>query len=242
MRTRLLPGLIRLVEGNWAAHSRDVRLFEVGTVFFRGDAGAPPREERRVAGVVTGAREPAHWSGAGKSADADHWDLRAHFEAAVALAYPGAAVQVEGGEWVATVSGGQIVGRARALEADAPPWAAPVLGFEVRIDATPRTTPLFVPLPVNPAVTRDLSLLVPAGVTAMELGDAIRQAAGRLIEAVVVLDEYRGSGVAAGHRGLAFRLRYRAPDRTLRDQEVDASVTKVLKVLRERHGIELRAS
>jgi len=46
----------------------------------------------------------------------------------------------------------------------------------------------------------------------------------------------------AGHRGLAFRLRYRAPDRTLRDKEVDTSVTKVLKVLLERHGIELRAS
>ena len=74
------------------------------------------------------------------------------------------------------------------------------------------------------------------------LGDAIRKSAGRLIEAVEVLDEYRGAGLPAGHRGLAFRLRYRAPDRTLRDQEVDASVTKVLTVLREQHGIELRAS
>ena len=97
-------------------------------------------------------------------------------------------------------------------------------------------------MPVNPAVTRDLALLVPAGVSAAALGEAIRKSAGRLLEVVEVLDEYRGSGLPAGHRGLAFRLRYRASDRTLRDQEVDASVTKVLTVLREQHGIELRAS
>lgn len=242
MRTALLPSLVRRVEGNWAAHTRDVRLFEVGTVFLRGEAGMPPREERRVAGVLTGAREPAHWSSAGKSPDVDHWDLRALFEAAAALAYPASMVQVEGGEWVACAPGGRIVGRALALEADAPPWAAAVVGFEILVDAIPRSTPAFVALPVNPAVTRDLSLLVPAGATAADLGEAIRSAGGRLLEAVVVLDEYRGSGVPAGHRGLAFRLRYRAPDRTLRDKEVDASVTKVLKVLRERHGIELRAS
>jgi phenylalanyl-tRNA synthetase beta chain len=79
-------------------------------------------------------------------------------------------------------------------------------------------------------------------VSAAALGEAITRAAGKLIEAVEVLDEYRGAGVPAGHRGLAFRLRYRAPDRTLRDQEVDASVTRILLALREQHGIELRAS
>ena len=242
LRARLLPGLIRRVEGNWAAHTRDVRLFELGTVFLAGEAGSPPREEHRIAGVVTGAREPAHWSASGKSPDADLWDLRAHFESAAALAYPGATVQVEGGEWVARAPDGREIGRAGVVPADAPPWAAAVLGFELLIESSPRSAPRFESLPVNPAVTRDLALLVPAGVAAAALGDAIRKSAGRLIEAVEVLDEYRGTGLPAGHRGLAFRLRYRAPDRTLRDQEVDASVTKVLTVLREQHGIELRAS
>ena len=139
-------------------------------------------------------------------------------------------------------SSGAPVGRAAALAADTPPWAAPLFGLELRIDLTPRTAAGYEALPVTPAVSRDLSLVVPPGVTAAQVGEAIRQGAGRLLEAVEVLDEYRGSGVAAGHRGLAFRLRYRAADRTLRDQEVDASVTKVLKRLQEQHGIELRAS
>jgi phenylalanyl-tRNA synthetase beta chain len=151
-------------------------------------------------------------------------------------------VQVEGVEWVARVGKDLEVGRAGPLKGDAPPWAAPVFGFEVLIDANPRPAARFEPLPGHPAVTRDLSLLVPAGADAASLGQAIRKAAGKLVEAVDVVDEYRGAGLPAGHRGLAFRLRFRAPDRTLRDKEVDASVTKVLTVLREQHGIELRAS
>lgn len=242
LRTRLLPGLLRQVEGNWAAHTRDVRLFELGTIFLADGAGKPPLEERRVAGVITGAREPGHWSAADRSADVDHWDLRGLFQAAVALAHPAAAVQVEGGEWVAVTPGGERVGRAASLTADAPPWAAPVMGFELRIDTAPRPVVAFEALPVTPAVTRDLSLSVPSGTGAADIGEAIRKAGGRLLETVEVLDEYRGAGVAAGHRGLAFRLRFRASDRTLRDQEVDAPVAKVLKVLREQHGIELRTA
>jgi phenylalanyl-tRNA synthetase beta chain len=95
LRRRLLPGLVRLVEGNWAKHVADVRLFEIGTVFRAAPAGERPREERHVAAVMTGRREPAHWSGSGEGR-IDLWDLKGHFEAAVALAVPGGVVQVEG--------------------------------------------------------------------------------------------------------------------------------------------------
>lgn len=91
-------------------------------------------------------------------------------------------------------------------------------------------------------MTRDISLLVPEDVHAAEVASAAVRAAGRLLEAVDLLDEYRGSGLPAGRRALAFRLRYRAPDRTLRDQEVDASVAKVLAAVREQHGVELRTT
>ena len=58
LRRRLLPGLVRLVEGNWANHVEDVRLFEIGTAFAAAGPGERPREERRVAAVLTGRREP----------------------------------------------------------------------------------------------------------------------------------------------------------------------------------------
>jgi phenylalanyl-tRNA synthetase beta chain len=242
LRTRLLPGLLRRVEANWAVQTRDVRLFEIGTVFRRAGVGEAPIEERRAAAVITGAREPAHWSSSSKPADVDLWDLKAMLEAALALAQPGVAVQVEGGDWVARASDGREVGRAGPLKGDAPPWAGAVFGLEVLIDSSPRTAPAFRGLPVTPAVARDVALLVPTGISGAALSEAITKSAGRLLEAVDVLDEYRGSGLPPGSRSLTFRLRFRAPERTLRDQEVDASVAKVLSALREQHGIELRAS
>jgi len=242
LRARLLPGLVRRVEANWAVQTRDVRLFEIGTVFRRAGLGEAPAEEHRAAAVITGAREPAHWSSASKPVDVDLWDLRALLEAALALAQPGVAVQVEGADWVARTADGREAGRAGPVRGDAPPWAAPLFGLEVTIDPSARATPTFQGLPVTPAISRDVALVVPAAVSGAALAGAISKSAGRLLEAVDVLDEYRGSGLPEGTRSLTFRLRYRAPDRTLRDQEVDASIGRILTALREQHGIELRAS
>src|SRR5207302_1709256 len=86
LRRRLLPGLVRRVEHNWANRNRDVRLFEVGTVFRQG-TGAPD-EWTSVAAVLTGARRPPHWSEGAKLPDMDIWDLKYHFELAVELAAP----------------------------------------------------------------------------------------------------------------------------------------------------------
>ena len=69
LRTSLIPGLIRNVEYNFARGARDVRLFELGTVFHAAGAGEPPREDFHVAFVLTGRREPEHWSGGGEVLD-----------------------------------------------------------------------------------------------------------------------------------------------------------------------------
>src|SRR5690606_34995044 len=66
LRERLLPGLIREVEANWAAQVRDVRLFEIGTAFTRDGNGGKPIETMRVAGVITGARAIPHWTDGGR--------------------------------------------------------------------------------------------------------------------------------------------------------------------------------
>lgn len=240
LRRELLPGLVRAVEANWANRVRDVRLFEIGTVFRAPRAGAGrPEESRHVAGVLTGAREPPHWSGTGR-ADFDRWDLKGVFEDAVALANPGASVQVEGSAWVAVAADGRVVGRAAPLEADAPPWAAPLFGFELELDPAPRRPPRFRPLPTTPASERDLALLLPPEVTAAEVRRVVEEAGAPLLARVDLLDEYRGPGVAPGLRSVVFRLTFRAPDRTLRDPEVDRAERAVLAALAGRLGVRRR--
>ena len=245
LRRALLPGLVRAVEHNWAAHVRDVRLFEVGTAF-RPAAGPRPGEERRVAGVITGLREPPHWGASGGAPECDLWDVRGLFEAAVALAQPRATVQVAtdaGGRWEAVRPDGSVAGWAGVLPVDRPPWAAPVYGFEVAIDPAPRAPVTYRRLPVTPAVERDLALVLPPGVAAADVAGALRAGAGRLLEAIEVIDEYRGPGLATGARSVAFRLRFRADDRTLRDAEVDAAVARALAAVKEGiPGVDLRTS
>jgi phenylalanyl-tRNA synthetase beta chain len=242
LRRRLLPGLVKQVEANWAVQTGAVRLFEVGTVFTAAGPGQMPHEERHVAAVVTGVRQPPHWSDGANAPVWDRWDLRGLFEAAIALAHPDAAVQVEEQGWTAVTPDGQVIGRARQLDADAPPWASPVWGFELTLDPAPRFPVRYRPLPTTPAVARDLSLAVPKGIDADLLTRAMARAAGNTLERLEVVDEYRGPKLGPEVRGLTLRLVFRAADRTLRDAEVDAAVERVVKALQQEHGVQLRAS
>jgi phenylalanyl-tRNA synthetase beta chain len=239
LRRRLLPGLVRLVEGNWAKHVADVRLFEIGTVFTAAEPGEPPREERHVAAVLTGRRYPPHWSSTGQER-IDLWDLKGQLESAVALAVPSGVVQVEGSGWIVRDSRGRAVGEAGPIEADAPPWAAPLFGFELVLDDAPRAPERFSALPTTPFSERVLALLLREGTTARQVEDVVRGAGGALLEAVTIESDYRGPELPEGIRSVAFRLTFRAPDRTLRDSEIEDVEKRVLAALERELGIQRR--
>jgi phenylalanyl-tRNA synthetase beta chain len=238
LRSDLLPGLRRQVELNWREQVHSVRLFEIGTVFELAGVGRVPDEERRVAGVITGRRAPDHWTGS--SADYDLWDLKGLFAAALSLAVPAAKVQVEGNAWVGVTGDGQVVGRAERLTADAPPWAAPLFGFEIEIDPEPRVQRGVEPPPVTPASERDVALVLPPDVSAAQVEEVLRKSGGSNLESIRVINEYRGEKLPPEMRSVAFRLVFRAPDRTLEKAEVDQSVARVLKNLEKELRVHIR--
>jgi phenylalanyl-tRNA synthetase beta chain len=237
LRTGLLPGLVRAAERNWSVRERDVRLFEIGTVFHRGkESGSLPVETLRLAGVISGARVPSHWTAAGKSEDYDLWDLKNLFEEAARVAQPGSAVIPRDLGWM--LSDG--FGRAHPLEADQPAWAARLFGFELDIHPEGVTAARFTTLPGTPPLERDLALVLPPGLTADKVGAVMRRSGGPLLESARVFDEYK-SGELTG-RSVAWRLVFRAPERTLRDEEVESIVKRTLAVLKEELGVGLRES
>ena len=250
LRRRLLPGLIRRVEFNWANRNRDVRLFEVGTVFHatsgeRGArSGSVPEEWTSVAGVLTGARRPPHWSEGAKVPDMDIWDLKYHFELAVSVAAPACEVRpATGGApgWEAVQPGsGEVVGWSGPLEADVPAWAAPLYGFEVRLSGLERLPVAYRPLPVQPPVERDLALVLPPDVTAESVGGVLRRAMAPLLERLQVFDEYRGPGIPPGYRSVAWHCTFRDPVRTLREADVDALQKRALAALEDELGVRRR--
>lgn len=243
LRDAIVPALARQVEANWAAHTGDVRLFEVGTVFEQPATGGRPVERLAVGFVVTGARRPPHWSDGEETRAFDRWDGLGIFERAVALAHPGASVQVEGDRWVAKGADGLPVGWCSAVTADVPAWADPVFGGEVLVAVGARDVPRYVPLPTYPASVRDLALLVGLEQPVAAICELLLQRGRRhALEAVTVVDEYRGTGLPEGRRSVAVRLTFRAPDRTLTDADVDQAIGRLMTSLERELDVTLRSS
>ncbi|HEX6644415.1 MAG TPA: phenylalanine--tRNA ligase subunit beta, partial [Gemmatimonadales bacterium] len=193
LRSALLPGLVRQAELNWSRRERDVRLFEIGAAFLPGSEGSLPHESQRVAGVLSGARAPEHWSGA--PPDLDLWDLKATFESAVAAAAPGATIEPDGEGWVARSADGRAIGHAVPLQADAPPWAGPLFGFEVEMHDAAVPPPRFAARPATPAAERDVTLLVPDGIAAGAIVRVLSNGGVPVLESVRIVNAYRGERV-----------------------------------------------
>lgn len=266
LRGSLVAGLLRRLEHNWSRGQRDVRLFEVGTTFRRVEEDgersgllAAFGEERRVAAVFTGRRRPEHWEGEVPAFDL--WDLRGVCEEAAAELCGGEVTPARGedGERIAARfaatgwAGAERFGLTRGelplgLGAgvrpeviDAPPWAGDVWALELRLDAVDvATRARYREVSEYPPVLRDLALTVPLGERAADVEATIRAAAPELLERVWLFDLYEGEELGEGRRSLAFRFRFRAPDRTLEDAEVERAMEAITQATRERHDARIR--
>lgn len=266
MRTTLLPGLLDAVRNARRHGEREVKEFTIGPVFLVREGGkatskTPPRpkdetlpdERLRIAVVLAGDR-PAWLTPASPT---DVWDLKGYAlelasrlsgERAEAAPFaPGKAPRHlhPRGAGVLSVAGSE-VGTFGILHPDAVDdleLDGEVLVLEMELDpfvAGPKL-PAYVPIPRFPASPRDIALVVKDGVAAGEVAAAVRAAAGPLAEGVHLFDRFVGGPVPEGHSNLAFRIVYRAADRTLKDAEVDAAHANVVKEVSARFGATLRA-
>jgi len=98
----------------------------------------------------------------------------------------------------------------------------------------------FKPLPRYPAVARDIAMLVDDGVLVKQIEKLIRESAGNILEEAKLFDVYKGKQVPEGKKSVAYSLTFRASDRTLTDEEVSQSMSKIIKALSEKLGAQLR--
>jgi phenylalanyl-tRNA synthetase beta chain len=267
LRREILDTLARRAEYNLARMQRDIRIFEIGSVF-EPSGGELPREELRVGLLVMGRREPPHFTDP-KSPDFDawvtytEWDAKALGEFIGAAAYPTASIALADGTsrdvlWD-VLADNKSVGTVRHVVLDAPVWAAPAFGVEISLGvidsaqvAPPgagarrpfeRPSPTvrrYEPLPTTPASEFDLALSVPDAVRAEQVEEVIKRVSGKLLERVALFDRYVGHGVEPGHRSLAWRLTFRHAERTLREREIDARRTDILKALADELNVRQR--
>ncbi|MGE5407429.1 MAG: phenylalanine--tRNA ligase subunit beta [Syntrophothermus sp.] len=216
---------------------------------FPGARPAPVAEPHRIAALAVGTIGPRSWRGGGEPYDffaikavvealAGGLGAAASFEpAAEPFLHPGraAAVELHGvpagwiGELHPLVCRGWDLDAAVGFEIDtAPLLAAATLGEEAYEDVT-----------TFPAVYQDLAVVVPAEIAATEVRDAVLAGGSELLGAAEVFDLFAGEQLGEGRKSLALALEFRAPDRTLTDEEV-AGLRAAIAAELERIGGSLR--
>jgi phenylalanyl-tRNA synthetase beta chain len=98
----------------------------------------------------------------------------------------------------------------------------------------------FVGIAKFPAVTRDISMLVPKNILVGTIEHIIEKRGGKLVESFSLFDIYEGEQIQDGYKSVAYTISFRAKDRTLEDKDITPVMEKILKDLSE-IGIELRS-
>lgn len=271
LASTLLPGVLEALSRNISRGATDVALFTIGQVVRPTETNRAiplldvsdrpseaelkalleslPAQPVHVALVLAGAREPSGPWGRGRTADVTDALEAARIIGRAAYVdvslrageelpwHPGRCAQI--------VVDGKVVGHAGELH----PAVIERLGLpqrtcalELSLDALPATNPLPAPrISPFPAVHQDVSLVVAATVPADVVTGALRDGAGELLEDVRLVEVYTGSQVGEGNKSLNFRLRFRAADRTLTEDEATAARVAAVASTAERVGAIQRA-
>lgn len=114
-----------------------------------------------------------------------------------------------------------------------------VLDVEAMID-TANMVSVYKALPKFPAVTRDISMVINENVFVKEIENVIKKKGGKLLETINLFDVYQGSQIEKGFKSVSYSITFRAPDRTLVDDDVNAVMKKILSTLESELGAILR--
>jgi len=250
LQTTLIPGLLDVLVSNRAQKRRDVAIFEFGRRYF-------PDGESPTLGLLLAGRAVHHWS---ERRDWDFYDLKGLVESIGAPWELGATNwrEADGNRpWLhpgvgAIWSAGKELAEAgrlhpeilQELEVEGPVLVAEV-DWEA-VTAHPVEASSFDDFSAHPPVDRDLAVVVDEEISYRQIADTIdsyRRSNAEfdaLVESVELFDVYRGPQVEDDERSMAFSVRYRAPDRTLTEDEVAPLEEGLADWLREKLGAERR--
>ena len=241
MRPSLIPGLVASAERNVRQGNKTLRFFEIGRVFRNAGGGkAKDLESDSLGLLLSGHRSSVGW--ANLEAAADLYDLKA----IVAALVPTAALQLvprprEGFALAADIQAdGQNLGtfamllpsRQRELDASSPVFVAELDLPKLRKFVAGSRD--IAELPQFPGSSRDLALEAPATLANVEIERVLAKVKEPLLTGFECFDVFRdesGEKLAADRKSIAYRMHYRAADRTLKAEEVDAAHKAVVVAL-----------
>ena len=241
MRTIALPSMLEILSRNNAYHNKAAKLYELAKIYLPVE-GQPLPEEPRM--LVLGTY------GAGETFFTLKGELEAIFsglrlkkasytaEKNNPSYHPGrcARVTIDGMDVGVLGQVHPLVAKNYGIESEV--YCAEISFTKLLALQLPDAT--YTPLPKYPSVSRDLAVVCGEEITVAQAEDVITAAAGKLLREIRLFDIYRGPGVPAGKKSMAFSLVLRADDRTLTDTDSETVVSKVLSALAAKLNAVLR--
>ena len=240
LRPNLISALIDVLERNIRAGAESVSFFEIGRVF-------PPSkdEERHLAVLLWGNIASASNWRSHKGRNFDLFDLKGTLERIVPNLSLGPAKRSDFALGIEIFSDGELIGFGGQLSADKTSAPGSVFIAEVNLDRflTGGSVKKFQELDRYPSITRDIAMIVPEKLTHAEIVRVIEERPEPLLETVELFDLFEindGSTSTASGKSLAYRLTYRAKNRTLTNEEVTAAHAKIRERLKRELAVTLR--
>ncbi|MCK7597084.1 phenylalanine--tRNA ligase subunit beta [Microbulbifer sp. CAU 1566] len=250
MRTTLMAGLVKTLQYNLNRQQDRLRLFETGLRFVPGKEGEELKQERMIAGLIYGTRQPEGWTGSKDLVDfydikADVEALLEHYDAQGEFTFaPAKHPALHPGQCATVLRKGTQVGVIGALHPelqkafDLPKSA---FLFELSLDGLGEAViPAFAPLSKFPEVRRDLAILADAETPVGDLAETAVEAAGEYLTDFNIFDVYQGKGIDFNRKSVAMGLTFQHPSRTLNDEEINAAVEAVVSQLEQKYNASLR--
>ncbi|MCB1958279.1 MAG: phenylalanine--tRNA ligase subunit beta [Rhodocyclaceae bacterium] len=249
MRSTLLGGLVGNLITNRNRQQPRARVFEIGRCFRRDAGGAPVKgfdQPVLLAGLAAGPAVPEQWGV--PTRHVDFFDVKADVEVLLAprvarfaacrhpALHPGRCAEIIVEDAVIGVLGELHPTLVQKYDLG----TAPVV-FELRLDALTRAElPAYEPISRQPAVVRDLALIVDDSVRVEDLREAMAAAASEIVKSIELFDLYQGKGIGEGKKSLAFRVLMQDTRRTLEEAEVEAATSALTARAAEGFGARLR--
>ena len=250
MRTSLWPGLVQALMHNLNRQQKRVRIFECGSKYIK--QGNEIKEYSVISGAVTGALYPEQWGMPSRAAD--YYDVKGDVEALLSSAHVLGELRFTRRALHPALHPGQsasLVDERGAVQG----WLGvlhPQLAHELQLEQNVLVfevsfniiagggMPVFRALSKFPAVRRDMAVIVAEAVSAQDLLDMVREAAGERLQELQLFDVYRGKGIDSGKKSIALGLTFQDFSRTLTDSEIDALMERILAHLQDKLGATLR--
>jgi phenylalanyl-tRNA synthetase beta chain len=225
LRTSLSEGLLASARRNVDAANDDILLFEQAHVYLPSGEQLP--EERwRVGGIAQGGFAFAKGTVEGLYAALG---VETSFQPADDLPAAGRGARTDEG-WVASLRGPDLPGE----------WGAFELDVDALVDRVPDLI-VYDDVITYPPVRQDLAFVVPDAVTAGELVASAHEAAGPELREMRAFDVYRGGQIGRGQKSIAFSVTFQSPERTLTDEDAAELRNRIVTVLEQAFGAQLRA-